>query len=36
VAVDETSVQVLKETGRKAEAKSWMWGTSSNLPTFSF
>ena len=25
VAVDETSVQVLKETGRKAEAKSWMW-----------
>ncbi len=25
VAVDETQVQVLKENGRKAEDKSWMW-----------
>ena len=25
VACDETSVQVLKENGRPAEAKSWMW-----------
>ena len=25
VAVDETHVQVLKENGRKAEQKSWMW-----------
>jgi hypothetical protein len=25
VAVDETHVQVLKENGRRAEDKSWMW-----------
>jgi transposase len=25
VAVDETHTQVLKENGRKAESKSWMW-----------
>lgn len=25
VACDETHVQVLKESGRKAESKSWMW-----------
>lgn len=25
VACDETNVQVLKENGRKAETKSWMW-----------
>ena len=25
VACDETNVQVLKENGRKAESKSWMW-----------
>jgi transposase len=25
VACDETTVQVLKENGRKAETKSWMW-----------